>query len=101
MSSDLELYYEVTGLQIVGPYTLKLLFNDGTSQTIDFLPVLVGPVFEPLRDLTIFNQVQLNPETGTIEWATGADFSPVVLHNWSAYRDKLITAFSKAQAMPV
>jgi hypothetical protein len=100
MSSDLERYYEVTELQIVGPYTLKLLFDDGTSQTIDFLPVLVGPVFKPLRDLAIFDQVQLNPETGTIEWPTGADFSPVVLHDWPVYRDKLIDAFTKAQAMP-
>lgn len=100
MSNDLERYYKVTGLQIVRPYTLKLLFDDGSSQTIDFLPVLIGPVFEPLRDLAIFNQVQLNPETGTIEWPTGADFSPVVLHDWPVYRDKLIAAFTKTQAMP-
>ena len=32
----------VVDFEIVGPYTLSVTFDDGTSQTIDFEPVLYG-----------------------------------------------------------
>jgi hypothetical protein len=78
MSTNLGVYYDVTNVEIVGPYTLRLTFDDGHKQVINFEPILYGPVFEPLRALNLFNQVQLNTDTGTIEWPTGADFNPVV-----------------------
>jgi hypothetical protein len=99
MSVDLDVYYSVTDFEIVGPHRLRLLFDDGTAQVIDFAPVLYGPVFEPLRDLELFNQVQLNQDTGTIEWPTGADFSPVVLHDWPHYKDKLIGQLREGHAV--
>jgi hypothetical protein len=34
--------YRVNGLQKLAPFTLSVQFNDGTSQTIDFRPVLEG-----------------------------------------------------------
>ena len=82
--------YDVVAYKIVGDYTLWLKFDDGHEQTIDFEPVLYGEVFEPLRDLALFNQVTLNPDTGTIEWPTGADFDPETLHNWSHYVDEIL-----------
>jgi hypothetical protein len=81
--------YDVVGFEIVGDYTLWLQFDDGFERTIDFRPVLYGAVFEPLRDLELFNQVKLNPDTGTIEWPTGADFDPETLHNWPDYVDEI------------
>jgi hypothetical protein len=84
MISEHELY-DVVKFEIVDDYTLWLQFDDGFERTIDFELVLYGEVFEPLRDLELFNQVTLNPDTGTIEWPTGADFDPETLHNWPNY----------------
>ena len=38
----------------------------------------------------VSRMVALNPDTGTIEWPTGADFDPETLHNWPPYVDKII-----------
>jgi hypothetical protein len=82
--------YRVEHVEVVGPYTLALRFNDGTKQQIDFGPVLEGEVFGPLRDLSVFNAVELDATFGTIQWPTGADFDPETLHDWPKYRDELI-----------
>ncbi len=74
--------YRVESFQIVGPYTLRVRFDDGTTQTIDFAPVLEGEMFGPLRDPSLFNRVQLDPEVHTLVWPNGADFDPATLHDW-------------------
>jgi hypothetical protein len=51
------LIVKVTGFKIIGDYTLRVGFDDGTTQSIDFLPVLRGAFFSPLRDKKIFGQV--------------------------------------------
>jgi hypothetical protein len=63
-------------------YTLKIRFDDGTEQTIDFRPVLAGELYGPLTDLTLFNLVRLDPEVKTLVWPNGADFDPATLHDW-------------------
>ena len=82
--------YRVTNFEIVGDYTLTIRFDDGSTQTIDFEPVLHGPIFGPLRDLAIFNQVRLIDYAGCLEWPTGADFDPETLRKWPDYRDDII-----------
>jgi len=37
--------HRVESFRIVGPYTLRLEFDDGTEQTIDFRPVLEGELY--------------------------------------------------------
>lgn len=74
--------YRVESFQIVGPYTLRVRFDDGTNQMIDFAPVLEGELFGPLRDLSLFNRVQLDPEVHTPVWPNGADLDPATLHDW-------------------
>jgi hypothetical protein len=64
----------------VADYTLRVTFDDRTSQVINFKPVLRGEVFGPLRDLNLFNQVWLDPEVHTLVWPNGADFEPWLLH---------------------
>ena len=88
-SVDLEKYVTVVDAKVVGPSTLQLTFDDGFERVIDFRDVLVGPVFEPLHDPAVFQTVKVNPDTGTIEWPTGADFSPVVLYDWPRFEAKL------------
>jgi hypothetical protein len=64
------------------PYTLTVTFDDGTTQTINFEPVLAGHYFGPLRDPALFSQVHLDPEVHTLVWPNGADFDPATLYNW-------------------
>ncbi len=74
--------YRVTAFEHVGPYALRVSFNDGTAQTINFKSVLAGAVYRPLRDLKVFGQVQIDPEVHTLVWPNGADFDPATLHDW-------------------
>jgi hypothetical protein len=59
------------------------------EQVINFEPVLAGEVYEPLRDLTLFNQVRIDPEVHTLIWPNGADFDPATLHDWPQYAQAL------------
>ena len=77
------LLIDVTGFEIVRPYTLRISFSDGKKDTIDFEPVLYGHYYGPLRDLAFFNQVRLDPEIHTLVWPNGADFDPATLYNWN------------------
>ena len=77
--------HRVTSFVVEAPYVLRVSFSDGTSQVINFLPVLAGELFAPLKDLTVFNQVQIDPEVHTLVWPNGADFDPATLHDWPEY----------------
>jgi hypothetical protein len=74
--------YRVEYFNIIDSYTLKIGFNDNTVQIINFEPILYGKLYGPLRDLTLFNQVKLDPEVHTLVWPNEADFDPATLHNW-------------------
>ena len=82
--------YRVRSFQVVAPYTLAVRFDDGTEQTINFEPMLAGELYRPLRDITIFNQVRLDPEVHTLVWPNGADFDPATLHDWPRQINALI-----------
>ena len=81
--------HSVSLFEIIGPFTLKVEFDDGISQTIDFSPVLSGQMYGPLRDLALFNKVQMDPETHTLVWPNGADFDPATLHDWPQLVEEL------------
>lgn len=82
--------YRVKSFEIVGPYTLRIDFDDLTTQTINFEAILHGELYGPLRDLSVFNQVKLEPEVETLVWPNGADFDPETLRNWPDYESTLI-----------
>lgn len=81
--------HRVRSFEIVEAYTLRVRFDDATEQVIDFRPVLAGQLFGPLRDLTLFRQVRIDPEVHTLIWPNGADFDPATLHDWPQYADSL------------
>lgn len=81
--------HRVARFAITGSYTLKVEFEDGTEQQIDFRPVLHGALFGPLQDPATFNAVTLDSEAGTLVWPNGADFEPATLHDWPKVRDEL------------
>ena len=74
--------HRVTSFQKLASFTLSVQFDDGTSQTIDFRPVLEGDLYGPLQDPVVFAQVHIDPEVHTLVWPNGADFDPAILHNW-------------------
>ena len=77
--------HRVCGFEIVGPNVLRVWFEDGTEQTIDFAPVLSGELLGPLRDPSLFRQVRVDPEVHTLVWPNGADFDPATLYDWPRY----------------
>jgi hypothetical protein len=79
----------VRSFKIEGPYTLRVGFDDASEQVINFLPVLAGKHFGPLRDLAVFNQVRIDPEVKTLVWPNGADFDPTTPHDWPTYAKAL------------
>ena len=81
--------YRVVGFEIMELYTLRVEFDDGEKQVIDFRPVLEGELFGPLQDEGLFNQVEIDPEVHTLVWPNGADFDPATLHDWPKYIDEM------------
>jgi uncharacterized protein DUF2442 len=60
------------------PFKLRLILSDGSSIERDISRLLVGPVFEKIRnDPRLFAQVRV--EGGTVVWPNGADLCPDVL----------------------
>ena len=81
--------YRVEAFDILKPYTLRVRFDDGTEQTIDFQPVLAGELYGPLKDLSVFEKVHIDPEVHTLVWPNGADFDPATLHDWPEHIEYL------------
>jgi hypothetical protein len=82
--------YRVQTFEIVSAYILRVRFDDATEQVINFQPVLAGELYGPLRDLSLFNQVRIDPEVHTLVWPNGADFDPATLHDWPQYVQELV-----------
>lgn len=82
--------YRVTRFALVGPYTLRVWFDDESEQTINFRPILAGELYSPLINPEVFGQVSLDTEVHTLVWPNGADFDPATLHDWPQLQDALI-----------
>lgn len=81
--------YRVTAFEHLSPHVLRVAFDDGSQQVIDFAPVLHGELFGALRDVSFFNQVQIDPDVHTLVWPNGADYDPATLHDWPSYQESL------------
>ncbi len=75
--------YEITAVEHLGGYRLRIGFADGVVRDLDLsgrIDAARGPVFEPLQDVEYFAKVSVDSETGTVVWPNGADLAPEVLH---------------------
>jgi len=81
--------HRVVFYEIQAPYTLRVGFDDGTEQVIDFQVVLEGELFGPLRDASLFDKVRIDPEVHTLVWPNGADWDPATLHDWPEHLPEL------------
>ena len=69
---------EVTAVEVLPPYGLRLTFDDGLTCDVDLAEDLWGPMFEPLKDPEFFARVFV--DHGTVCWPNGVDLDPLVLH---------------------
>lgn len=76
----MEQLVDVTGVEVIGEYRLRLSFADGTVGDVDFNGRDWNGVFEPLRDPAYFARVEVDPEAGTITWPDGLDMAPEPLY---------------------
>ena len=74
------MFLHVTGVRSLGEYKLEVAFNDGALKEVDLANELYGEVFSPLKNIELFKQAVVNPETNRVEWPNGADFAPEYLH---------------------
>jgi hypothetical protein len=82
--------HKVTGFDVVGPYRIRVTFEDGVVRLIDLGAILEGELYGPLRDLELFNAVSLDPEVHTLVWPNGADFDPATLHDWPEHEAGMV-----------
>jgi hypothetical protein len=92
--------HRVESFEIVAPYTLRVEFEDDTDQLINFEPTLAGELFGPLRNLSLFNKVRIDPEVHTLVWPNGADFDPATLHDWHRVVDALTAQARDWETVP-
>ncbi len=85
------MFLHVIGVVYIKSYKLRVEFSDGVVKDVDLKDELHGEVFEPLRDITLFRQVAVNPDTNTIEWPNGADFAPEFLYEIGMTVEKAVT----------
>lgn len=82
-------FYKITSFHFKENYRIEFLFDDGTAKVIDFLPVLYGEMYGPLKNTELFRLAKLDEEVHTIVWPNGADFEPSLLYNWERHLKEL------------
>jgi hypothetical protein len=71
---------DLTAVDVIGEYRLRLGFAGGTVGDVDFAGREWGGVFEPLRDPSYFARVEVDSDAGTIAWPNGTDMAPEPLY---------------------
>jgi hypothetical protein len=82
--------HSVVSFEFGAGYAIRIRFDDGTEQTIDFGPMLAGELYGPLRDRDLFRRVVVDPEVHTLVWPNGADFDPATLHDWPLHEQAFL-----------
>ena len=76
-------------VKVLRPFVIDVLFADQTRKKIDLEAVLEGPLYGSLKNNDLFCKVEVDPETGVVQWPNGADFDPETLYNWERYSKDL------------
>lgn len=76
----MEKLVDITAVEVIDQYRLRLTFADGTVGDVDFAGREWRGVFEPLADPSYFARVTVDPDAGTIAWPNGTDMAPEPLY---------------------
>lgn len=71
----------VSGVAVIGDYRLRLLFEDGTVGDVSFEDREWNGVFERFRDPSVFAEVYVDTQFGTLAWPNGLDMAPEPLYD--------------------
>ena len=71
---------DIVSVTALEPYVVRVLFSDGEIRDVDIEPLLDGPVFTPLRDRHVFEQVRVDEQTHAVAWPGGVDLDPDVIY---------------------
>jgi Protein of unknown function (DUF2442) len=86
---------DVTAVEVVGDFRLRLTFDDGTVGDVDLAGSHWRGVLEPLRDPAYFARVRVDSDAGTIAWPNGVDLAPEPLY--AEARRNLVEPASRAR----
>lgn len=76
----MEELHDITGVEVVGDFRLRLTFDDKMVGEVDFAEREWRGVLEPLGDPAYFSRVRVDPELGTVAWPDGVDLAPEPLY---------------------
>jgi len=85
--------------EVCGRHQLRLTFSDGTRKRVNLLPLLDGPIFEPLRDPAYFARVVIDPVAGTVVWPNEADLAPEALYELQAEEEPTLSDVSEPDSV--
>ena len=86
----MEELHDISAVEVIGKYRLRLTFDDGTVGDVDFSERDWRGVFEPFKDPANFAKVRVSPESGTITWPGDLDMAPEPLYE-EARRHVVVT----------
>ena len=87
--------YKIQNFTILEPFTLRIEYDDGFVNIINFHRILKGKLFAALRDEVTFATVRLDPESRSLVWNNGADFDPETLRHWERYEKQFVQMTSR------
>ncbi|SDO03151.1 Protein of unknown function [Klenkia soli] len=72
-------FVDITSAEVVDGYVVRLWWADGAIGEVDVEPYLTGAAGTPIRDPSVFAQLTVDPDAGTVVWPGGFDISPALL----------------------
>ena len=78
--------YNIKSFEVIKDFVIKIYYEDGKTQTIDFKKINYDPWWKELEDPTYFRKVAIN-EIDNLSWPNGQDFLPEHLYYWEKYEN--------------
>ena len=71
---------QVTTAEYIHGHCIRVCFSNGEQGAVNLTDALWGPMFEPLKDIAVFQRFEVSPVLHTIRWENDADLAPEYLY---------------------